>query len=126
MVLKFHQLPTKASQQVFGDALNSIRSLLCTSINCTFHERLITYKRKSTSSTSVPSWMATPDPMLLKRFNRNSKYDPLVEEVELLEANPRYTHVRFPNGNEDTVANKHLAPLRDNMEEPQTVTEAQV
>ena len=67
--------------------------------------------------------MATPGPVLLKCFTRNSKYDLLVEEVELLEANPRYAHVRFPNGSEDTVANKHLAPLRDNTEEPQTVTE---
>ena len=53
--------------------------------------------------------MATPGPVLLKRFTCNSKYDPLVEEVELLEANPRYNHVRFSTGSEDTVANKHFA-----------------
>ena len=122
MALKSRQLPTKAWQEILGDALNSIRSLLCTSINCTPHKLLFTYQRKSTSSTSVPSWMATPGPVLLKRFTRSFKYDPLVEEVELLEANPRYADVWFLNGSEDTLANKHLAPLRNNMEEPQTVT----
>ena len=74
MALKSHQLPTKAWQEVLGDALNSIRSLLCTSTNCTPHERLFTYQRKSTSGTSVPSWMTTPGPVLLKRFTRSFKY----------------------------------------------------
>ena len=55
MALKSHQLPNKAWQKVLGVALNSNRSLLCSSINCTPHERLFTYQRKSTSGTSVPS-----------------------------------------------------------------------
>ena len=41
---------------------------------------------------------------------RDSKFEPLVDRVELIEANPCYSRVRFPNGNEDTVSNKHLAP----------------
>ena len=36
--------------------------------------------------------------------------DPLVDEVELLQANPHYAHVRYPDGRETTVATKHLAP----------------
>ena len=48
--------------------------------------------------------------MLLKRHLRSSKYEPLVDEVNLLEANPQYAHVRFPDGREDTVSIKHLAP----------------
>jgi len=36
--------------------------------------------------------------------------DPLVDEVELLQANPHYAHVRYPDGREMTVATKHLAP----------------
>ena len=55
--------------------------------------------------------MATPVPLLLKRFTLSSKYDPLVEEVELLKPDPCYAHIRFSNESEDTEANKHLAPL---------------
>jgi hypothetical protein len=36
--------------------------------------------------------------------------DPLVEEVELLHANPNYAYVRFSSGREDTVSLKDLAP----------------
>ena len=53
----------------------------------------------------------TPGPVLLKRNVRSSKYDPLVDEVELLEANPNYAHVRLQNGTETTVSTRHLAPL---------------
>ncbi|CAG2223252.1 unnamed protein product [Mytilus edulis] len=41
---------------------------------------------------------------------RATKYDPLVEEVDLLEANPTYAHVRLPDGRETTVSVRHLAP----------------
>lgn len=36
--------------------------------------------------------------------------DPLIDGVELLQANPDYAHVRYPDGGETTVATKHLAP----------------
>ncbi len=39
-----------------------------------------------------------------------TKHDPLVDEVELLEANSHYAHVRFPDGRESTVSMRHLAP----------------
>ncbi|KAL7640101.1 UNVERIFIED_CONTAM: hypothetical protein RMT77_009515 [Armadillidium vulgare] len=38
------------------------------------------------------------------------KDDSLVEEVQLLEANPQFAHVRFPNGREDTVSIRDLGP----------------
>ena len=34
----------------------------------------------------------------------------MVDEVELLEANPQYAHIRKPDGTETTVSLKHLAP----------------
>ena len=55
-------------------------------------------------------WLLTPVPVLLKRHNRSNKYDALVQEVELIEASPQYAHVKYPNGREDTVATKYLAP----------------
>jgi len=36
--------------------------------------------------------------------------DPLVNEVELLQANPHYADARYPDGRETTVSTKHLAP----------------
>ena len=49
----------------------------------------------------------------MKKNVRSSKYDPLVQEVELLSANPNYAHVRFPNGRSTTVSLKQLAPKPD-------------
>ena len=46
--------------------------------------------------------------MLLKRHVRHSKYDPFVDEVELLNANPNYALERFPSGKEDTVSIRDL------------------
>ena len=62
--------------------------------------------------------MATPGPILLKRFARASKFEPLVDEVELIEANPRYARVRFSDGTEDTVSNKRLAPSSNSVVDP--------
>ncbi|KAA3673289.1 uncharacterized protein DEA37_0015039 [Paragonimus westermani] len=36
-----------------------------------------------------------------------------LEEVELLDCNPQYAHVRLPNGKEETVSVKHLAPREE-------------
>ena len=47
---------------------------------------------------------------MLKRHVRHSKYDPLEDELELIEANPQYAHVRYLNGRETTVSIRHLAP----------------
>ena len=80
------------------DSLHSIRSLLCTAINSTPHERLFNYVRRSTYGSSVPTWLASPGPVLLKRFVRMNKYEPLVDEVQLLEANSDYAHIRMKNG----------------------------
>ncbi|KFD58912.1 hypothetical protein M514_00075 [Trichuris suis] len=59
--------------------------------------------------TSLPTWLSHPGPALLKKHVRSSKMDPLVEEVELLEANPQYAYVRLPDGRESTVSLRHLA-----------------
>ena len=104
------QLPISQWQEVLPDVLHSIRSLLCTTTNCTPHERLFNFKRKSGTGASLPTWLLNPGPVLLRRFVRNSKQDPLVDEVDLLEANPHYAYVRYPNGRESTVSIKDLAP----------------
>lgn len=75
-------------ETVLPEVLHSIRSLLCTATNATPHERLFSYQRRTPSGHSLPTWLSTPGPVLLRRRVRASKYEPLVDEVELLEANP--------------------------------------
>ena len=72
------------------------------------HERLFNYQRRSTTGQSVPSSLSTPGPVLIKRHVRNSKYEPLVDEAELIEANPQYAHVRLSNGRETTLSVRDL------------------
>ena len=60
---------------------------------------------------------------MLKQHNRSNKYDALVQEVELIEANPQYAHVRYTNGREDTVATKYLAPDAGNMDDAKSMHE---
>ena len=48
---------------------------------------------------------------MLRNHRRTSKYDPLVKQVELIEANPCYAHIRYQNGVESTVSLRDLAPI---------------
>ena len=47
MAFKTRGLPMACWQDVFPDALHSLHSLLCTAINCSPHERLLKYVRRS-------------------------------------------------------------------------------
>lgn len=109
--LKAKSLKITQWESVLDNALFCIRSLLCTSTNCTPHERMFTHPRRTCTGTTTPSWLSGP--VLMKKFVRNSKYEPLVEEVELLHANPDYATVRKKDGREVTVSLKHLAPRGD-------------
>ena len=110
MALNTKNIPVSSWEQVLPEALHSIRSLLCTSTNCTPHERLFAYQRRATAGNAVPTWLASPGPVYVKCHARQSKYDPLVEEAELIEANPEYAFVRFNNCCESTVSLRDLAP----------------
>ncbi|VDI32023.1 Hypothetical predicted protein [Mytilus galloprovincialis] len=112
VTLALESLGLKETQweSVLPDALHSVRSLLCTSINCTPHERFFNFTRRSSSGQSISSWLGNPGPILMKKHVRATKYNPLVEEVDLLKANPTYAHVRLPDGRETTVSLRHLAP----------------
>lgn len=95
LVLKDKGLPLTSWEAVLPDALHSIRSLLCTARNVTPHERLFNYNRKSTTGSTIPSWLSSPVPVYAKQHVRNSKFDLIVEKAELIEANPGYAFVRL-------------------------------
>ena len=116
MALKSRELPTKCWQIVLPDALHSIRSLLSTATNVTPHERLFNFARRSSTGGSLPTWLCMPGPVLLKRHVRHSKAEPLVDQVELLQANPQFAYVRYPDGRETTVSIRHLAPAGESTE----------
>ena len=111
LALKSRKLPVTEWEQVLPDALHSIRSLISTATNKTPHERMFQFQRRTSTGISVPSWLSSPGPVLLRRYVRKSKYEPLVDKVDLIEANPMYAHVRHENGVESTVSLRDLAPL---------------
>lgn len=116
LALKSHSLPDSHWDLVLPDVLHSLRSLLCTSTNTTPHERFFAFQRRSTHGNSLPSWLMSPGPVLLRRFVRGSKHDPLVDQVELLDCNPTYATVRYSDGRESTVSVRDLAQC------PETLT----
>ncbi|XP_072901380.1 uncharacterized protein [Hemitrygon akajei] len=67
-------------------------------------------QRKSATGTTLPAWLTSPGPVLLWKHARSNKYSPLVERVHLLHANPQYAYVVLPDGREDTVSVRNLAP----------------
>ncbi|XP_042229058.1 LOW QUALITY PROTEIN: uncharacterized protein LOC121871043 [Homarus americanus] len=95
LALKSRKLPTTHWEDVLVDALHYIRSLLSTATNTTLHEWMFGYQQRSASGRAIPTWLTTQKTVYLKLQVRYSKYDPLVDEVELLDVNPQYASVRF-------------------------------
>jgi hypothetical protein len=98
-------------EEVLPAALHSIRTLLCVSTNKTPHERLFGFQRRTVTGHTLPTWLMSKGTVLLRKHARTSKYDPICEEVELLDATPTYAKVKFDSGREQTVSLRDLAPL---------------
>ena len=127
LALKTRNLKITEWESVLDMALHSVRSLLCTAINSTPHERMFRHPRRTATGVSMPSWLI-PGPVFLKRQVRHSKYEPIVDVVDLLEANPNYAVVRNRDGRESTVSIRHLAPVGsevivENNENPECILE---
>lgn len=97
-------------ESVFPHAFHFIRSLLCTLTNPTPHERLSSCNRESVPGLTLPTWLISSVPSLMRRSGPTTKFDPFVNEMQFLECNFKYVHVRFPEGLKDTVSMHHLAP----------------
>jgi hypothetical protein len=109
--LKSRSLNENRWQDVLDIAVHSIRTLVCTATNQTPHERLFNYQRRTATGHSLPTWLLDKGTALLRRHVRKSKYDPLVDEVELIDVTPTYARVKHPSGLEQTVSLRDLAPL---------------
>ena len=103
LTIKHHKLPTTYWEAMIPDVLHSVRTLISVSTNCTIHEHLFQYQSRSVTGFNVPCWPSTPGQVLLKNHVRKSEYDPLIEEIEFIEANLQYAHIKYPNGKETTV-----------------------
>ena len=110
LALKSLHLDERNWESVLQTVLHSQRSLLCTSTNCTPHERFFAFQRRNSNGDSLPSWLMKPGPVLLRRFVRSHKNEPLVDQVELLDCNPTYASIKYPDGRESTVSVRDLAP----------------
>ncbi|XP_047143103.1 uncharacterized protein LOC124817290 [Hydra vulgaris] len=60
LTLKSRNLPVSSWKRVLPDALHATRSLLCTSTNCSPHDRFFNFQRRSSSGSSIPSWLVNP------------------------------------------------------------------
>ena len=122
LALITHNLPVSSWEAVLPDALQSVRSLLNTTTNCTLHELFCNFNRRSPSGKFSPAWLSTPGAVLLLKFVKAHKNDDLTEEVQLIEANPIYASIRYVNGRESTVSIYDLAPCPRTVETQQNKT----
>ena len=110
VALKTLNLPISKWEVVLPQVLHSVRSLLYTATNTTPHERFKNFQRRSTFGILTPSWLSSPGTVLVRKHVRGSKYEPVVEEADLIHATPNYAYIRFKNGHEATVSLKDVAP----------------
>ena len=96
---------------VLTDIFNSFRSLLCMSTNTSPHKRFLTFNRRSTLGTSIPSWLSSPKPVFLNRHVRTSKYNSLVDKIELIQVSSSHASVRLQNVWEVTVSLRSVTPF---------------
>ena len=94
---------------VVPETLHSLRSLLFTATNGIPHDRFIKFTRRSMFGTPAPLWMTEPGPVYVRKHIRD-KYDPIVGEVELLNANQNHAVTKYPEGREVTVSARDIAP----------------
>ena len=111
LALYSKNLPISSWEEVLPEALHSVRTLLSTATNETPHERLFSFPRRTAAGVSLPTWLTNKGKVLLKRHVQQSKFEPLCDEVEIIEINPTHATVRYPSGREDSVSLRHLARL---------------
>ena len=72
---------------VIPEVLHSLLSLLCTATNEVPYDRFLKFPRCSMFGTNAPIWMTEPGLVYMRKHVRD-KYDSVIEEMDLLHANP--------------------------------------
>ncbi|XP_059837251.1 histone acetyltransferase p300-like isoform X2 [Hypanus sabinus] len=110
------QRPGESSGQVLRALQTLVRACDCKGLTMEQHSELlvrdtfVTGIRKSATGTTLPAWLTSPGPALLRKHVRGNKYFLLVERVHLLHANPQHAYVVLPDGREDMASIRDLAP----------------
>ena len=97
-------LTEKCWQLVLPEVLDHCRVLL------QIHEHFLSFSRRSSHNISLPFWLMSLGPLQIKRFVRNNKTNPYVDQVKLLKSNSTYTNMKYSSGRESTVYVCDLAP----------------
>ena len=109
-LIESRKLPLSHWETVLGEALSSIRTLLCTATNETPHERLFLYTRKEAFMHHIPEWLHTDNYVYLRNFVRN-KSEPLVNKVRVVDViSSKVVNIQHENGRQSTVSTSDLAP----------------
>ena len=120
LAIKSHNLQISNWEMVLPSVLYLFISLLLSVTNTTPHERFFSFHRRSVCGMSLPSWLTASGNVMLRRYVRHTKNDPLVDEVELTDVNPTYAHIHYPDGRESTMSLKDLSscPLSHDLHTP--------
>ena len=104
--------------EVLGEALDSIRSLRCTTQSTTPHQCLFRYNRRiHVPLDDLP--MQQGDEALQRRYVR-SKNEPRGDPVTVLSSYPGYAVVQREDGTQQVVNNRNLAKLPPTFTVPET------
>ena len=100
-------------EKVLAEDLHAVRWLVCLAANETPHERLFRFPRITMNSMGLPSWLLTPETVLLRRHVRPFMRSSGACGREL----GTYSVVRLPDGRESTVSASDLAPYPHSYDE---------
>ena len=106
--LKDRRMEVTKWDSVLDDSLCNIRSLINTSTNCTPHDRFFSFRRGVFIQTNDACEVNRQKYMYLRKFVRG-KTDPLVEQVEVLNHNPKFSEIKYGDGKIDKVSNNDLS-----------------
>ena len=109
LALRTNALEIANWEMVIPEVLHSLQSLLCTATNEVPHDCFFLISPSFNVWYHAPIWMTEPGPVYVRKHVRD-KYYPVVEEINLLNANPNYAIVRSPEGREVTVSARDIAP----------------
>ena len=106
--LKDREMIVSEWDKLIDISLDNIRSLTNTVVNEVPHSRFFSFNRRVLVRRNCNSKENDQRYMYLRKFVKG-KYDPLVQQVEILNHNPQYSEIKYADGKVDRVSNKDLS-----------------